>query len=146
MQAIKQPQTLARRAAAVKTVCLALVLGAWSLPNDAAQSSSSFTVAVILRPAAAGPDAGLCRSNTGIGAFGATVTVVCATGAVAGIEATGTGMPWRPIHGGAYRFLTHVASAELSGTIDSYSGAGTSTAFRVVSLAGREYVEMTVGW
>ena len=27
-----------------------------------------------------------------------------------------------------------------------YTGAGTSTAYRLVSLAGRDYIEMTVGW
>ena len=55
-------------------------------------------------------------------------------------------MPWAPTHGGAYRFLTRVSHEDLSATIDSYAGAGTSTAFRIVNLAGREYVEMTVGW
>jgi hypothetical protein len=124
-----------------RALCLALVLGAWALPNDAAQTSASFTVAVTLKPA----DKGLCSSTTGVGAFGATVTVVCATGAVTGLEATGTST-WRPIHGGAYRFLTHISKDQLSGTIDSYAGVGTSTAFRVVGQPGREYVEMTVGW
>jgi phosphoenolpyruvate carboxylase len=101
---------------------------------------------VTLVSAAIRPATGRCSSDTGVGAFGATVTVVCATGAVTGLEATGTNMPWRPIHGGACRFLTHISKDQLSGTIDSYAGVGTSTAFRVVGLPGREYVEMTVGW
>jgi hypothetical protein len=85
--------------------------------------------------------------DTGVGAFGAAVTVVCGTPPVTGSDgAAQPGTSWRPSSGEAFRFLTHVASHELSGTIDSYAGAGTSTAFRVVTLAGREYVEMTVGW
>ena len=134
-----------RRRAACRAVALALWLGGWALPGTAAQSGSAFTVTVTLnKPAAAGT--GLCRSRTGAGTFGATVTVVCGTGTVIGLEATGHGMPWLPMHGGAYRFLTRITSAELSGTVDSYTGVGTSTSFRLISAAGWEYVEMTVGW
>ena len=111
----------------------------------AAQSTAAFTVAVTLNKSATS-STGLCSSNTGVGAFGATVTVVCTTGIITGLEAVGTGMPWKPTHGGAYRFLTRVSSDSLSGTVDSYTGAGTSTAYRIVSLAGRDYIEMTVGW
>lgn len=123
-----------------------IVLGlaaALALSAHAAQSGASFAVSVNLLERAA---TGLCRSDTGAGAYGATVTVVCATGTVTGIEAVGRGMPWVPTHGGAYRYLTRVSSDDLSGTVDSYTGSGTSTAFRIVSVAGREYVEMTVGW
>ena len=123
---------------------LGLVLGCCVLPNQAAQSNSSFDVAVTLP--AASPGTALCRSENGVGAFGATVTVVCATGFVTNLDLTAKGLPGLPVHGGAYRFLTRVSSDEMSGTVDSYAGAGTSTAFRLVSTAGREYVEMTVGW
>jgi hypothetical protein len=129
----------------LRTLGLALVLGSLSLPNDAAQISSSFNVTVTLQSAAgSGGNAGVCRTDTGVGTFGAAVTVTCGTPGNGG--AAQPGSSWRPINSGAYRFLTHVVSRELSGTIDSYAGAGTSTAFRVVNLAGREYVEMTVGW
>lgn len=121
---------------------LSLLLGAWALPNDAAQISGLFNVTVSIT----GTATGLCRSNTGVGAFGATVTVVCGTGTVIGLEATGTGMPWRPVHGGAFRFLTQISGDALAGTVDSYTSADTSTAFRVVSSAGGDYIEMTVGW
>jgi hypothetical protein len=130
---------------AVRALCFGLVLGTASMTNEAAQTGASFTVAVKVQPAIESVS-GLCRSNTGTGAFGATVTVVCGTGVVTAVEGIGRGMPWIPTHGGAYRFLTHISKENLAGTIDSYAGVGTSTAFRVVSLAGREYVEMTVGW
>ena len=78
--------------------------------------------------------------------FGATVTVVCGTSTVFGLEAVGRGMPWKPVHGGAYRFLTRITSAEITGTVDSYTGANTSTTFRIVNSAGQEFVEMTVEW
>ena len=112
----------------------------------AAQSSAQFIVSVNLNKQAVSSTTGLCSSNMGVGAFGATVTVVCGTGIVTGLEAVATGMPRTPTHGGAYRFLTRVSSDNLSGTVDSYTGAGTSTAYRLVSLAGRDYIEMTVGW
>ncbi len=126
----------------VRVVALFLLLGAWALPNEAAQTSGSFDVVVSI----SGTNTGLCSSNTGVGAFGATVTVVCTTGAVVGLEATGKGMPWLPVHGGAYRFLTSVSSENQSGTVDSYTGIGTSATFRVVNSTDQEYTEMTIGW
>ena len=130
---------------ALAALVLGLLPGAWLSPGMAAQSSAAFTVSVTLNKPASSTT-GLCSSNTGVGAFGATVTVVCGTGIVTGLEAVATGMPRTPTHGGAYRFLTRVSSDNLSGTVDSYTGAGTSTAYRLVSLAGRDYIEMTVGW
>jgi hypothetical protein len=130
--------------ATVRALCSGLLLGTFALTNEAAQTGASFTVAVKVRTAIES-ETGLCRNNAGTGAFGATVTVVCATGAVTGLEAIETST-WRPIHGGAYRYLTQISKDQLSGTIDSYAGVGTSTAFRVAGLPGREYVEMTVGW
>ena len=130
----------------------ALVLGflpaIWPSTCLAAQSSAQFVVSVNLNKPVVSSTTGLCSSNTGVGAFGATVTVVCGTSIVTGLEAVATGMPRKPTHGGAYRFLTRVSSdnINMSGTIDSYTGAGTSTAYRVVSLGGRDYIEMTVGW
>ena len=131
---------------ALAALALGLLLGAWLSPGMAAQSSAPFIVSVNLNRPAISSVTGLCSSNTGVGAFGATVTVVCGTGIVTSLEAVATGIPRQPTHGGAYRFLTRVSSDNMSGTVDSYTGAGTSTAYRLVSLAGRDYIEMTVGW
>ena len=145
MNATSLMPVAARSIAAIRVLSLGLLLSAGALPNHAAETGSAFNVKVTLRP----PDlsnTGSCSNNTGVGAFGATVTVVCGTGTVIGLEATGTGMPWRPVHGGAFRFLTQISGDALAGTVDSYTSADTSTAFRIVSSAGREYIEMTVGW
>ena len=133
---------------ALAALALVLLPGAWLSTCLAAQSSAGFIVSVNLNKPAISSTTGLCSSNTGVGTFGATVTVVCGTDIVTGMEAVATGFPRTPTHGGAYRFLTRVSSdnISMSGTIDSYTGAGTSTAYRVVSLDGRDYVEMTVGW
>lgn len=46
--------------------------------------------------------------------------------------------------GRGYTFISYVTG--MFGTVDVYAGAGTSTAFRLVNWADREYIEMTVGW
>ena len=117
-------------------------------PATGAQRSGQFEVAIVLsaesRPT---PDSAFCRSTNLPGAFGATVTVVCSTGVVVDVSSGESGMPWVPMHGGAYRYLVQVRRAdELLATVDSYTGLGTVTSWRVVQLANREYVELTVGW
>jgi hypothetical protein len=45
------------------------------------------------------------------------------------------------------RYLLHVYRAgEWLGTVDGQMGTGTVTSWRVVHVANREYLEMTVGW
>jgi hypothetical protein len=110
-------------------------------PVYGAQVTATFDVVIKLQT-----NTGVCSSSNATGAFGATVTLVCGTGLVTGISAAGSAMSFVPVHGGAYRFLTHISGDQLSATLDSYSGVGTSTAFRVVSVADRQYIEMTVGW
>src|SRR4051812_10339609 len=70
---------------------------------------------------------GFCSSNAG--AFGATVTVVCRTGYVVAVEATGL----TSTHGGAYRY--RLPGSEAQGeprTIDAEVAPGTITQWRVV--------------
>lgn len=50
----------------------------------------------------------------------------------------------RAVYEGAYRFTSAVTGAV--GSVDIYTSAGMSTAFRLVSWADREYIEMTVRW
>ena len=130
--------------AAAKAVVLVIVLP--SMSAQAAQTPASFDVLIKLQPAAVNSPTGLCRSSVVPGAFGAIVTVVCSTGTVTDISAIATGLPFRAIHGGAYRFLTRAGAGESLDNIDSYAGSGTTTAMRVVRLLDREYIEMTVGW
>lgn len=112
---------------------------------NAAQVSGQFNVKVNLQntnsPAA--PRAGFCVKRTGLARFGATVTVVCSTGAVVDLFAD----PWMYSRGGAYRYLFQLSSgAELLGTINSYTGVGSETSWRVITLTDRKYLEMQVGW
>ena len=50
----------------------------------------------------------------------------------------------RAVYEGAYRVTSAVTGAV--GSVDIYTSAGMSTAFRLVSWADREYIEMTVRW
>lgn len=50
----------------------------------------------------------------------------------------------RAVYEGAYRFTS--AATGAVGSVDIYTSAGMSTAFRLVSWADREYIEMTVRW
>ena len=103
----------------------------------------------VTQAAAPKPSGGVCQKAGGIGAFGATVTVVCSTGELVDIAPTAPGMPWLPVHGGAYRYLTQISGGDgLLGTLDVYAGSGTIIWLRVVtsSYADRDYIEMTIGW
>jgi hypothetical protein len=134
-----------RKFAAVKAAGLAVAMALPALPVNAAQAVAKFDVMINLQSAAAPSQTGLCSINEP-GNFGATVTVVCSTGTVTDISALASGLPYLPIHGGAYRFMTRVQEVSANVDIDSYTGVGTSTAMRVVRLSDREYIEMTVGW
>jgi hypothetical protein len=132
---------LRERKYAVKAKFIALAVALTLVGAQAAQTTATFDVLIKLQPST-----GVCTSSNAAGSFGATVTVVCGTSNVVGISAAASATPFAPVHGGAYRFLTHISKDNLSATLDAYSGVGTSTAFRVVSLADRQYIEMTVGW
>ena len=113
----------------------------------AAQTTNAFNVVIRLNNSNnGGLDSAFCRSSTGRTNFGATVTVVCATGAVVDITAIGNGMPWKPTHGGAYRFITQLSTAaDYRDTINN-QGVGTVTSWRTVNLQDRDYLELLIGW
>lgn len=146
-------------------------LGVWSplcLAGPASSpAASQFNVTVKLIPAAVTPPnppvppkpvtppiippgipvSAFCTKNNIPSAHGAIVTIVCATGAVVDIEPGKNASAATPTHGGAYRYVTHVtASGVLQDTVDPFGGAGTTTAWRVVHLSERDYLEMTLGW
>ena len=127
-------------------VCAGLVLMCAS-PARAVQLSTGFNVTIKLQPAQPPANTALCKSSNIPGAFGATVTIVCATGAIIDLAPNSPRQPYVPTHGGAFRYVTQVSNASgLLGTVDVYSGVGTITTWRVISAAQREYLEMTVGW
>jgi hypothetical protein len=138
---------IAARALLAASVLLASSLLQASI-GMAAQAPNAFNVVVRLNNPAAPPpsDSAFCRSSTGRGYYGATVTVVCATGTVVDISAIGNGMPWKPTHGGAYRFITQFSTAsDYQSTINNH-GVGTVTSWRTVNLQDRDYLELLIGW
>jgi hypothetical protein len=141
----------------VSVIAPLMLFAAGSPDVMAFQASELFSVRVNLQareqPHPSGPaspanpsNTGLCRSSNIPGAFGAVVTVVCATGVVVEIRPPDSQMPWSPIHGGAYRFLPPVSLAGVVSGLDFNTGLGTVTSWRIIHLTDREYLEMTVRW
>jgi hypothetical protein len=128
---------------------LAVVFSGFAISANASQGSGQFLVTATLLGGSnppqipAAPTTGFCIKNLGASGFGATVTVVCSTGAVVDLGAN----PWLTPQGGAYRYLYQISSGGvLLGTIDSYSGIGNETSWRVVDVMDHKYLEMQVGW
>lgn len=142
-------QTAARpdRGSCVKTVArapllLACLLAA-AVPGIAAQASAQFDVMITLRSAEKKPQTGLCDSSLATDAAIAP-TVVC--GFVPGRDLL-VNAPPRPravYEGSGFRYISYITGP--AGSVDIFTAAGTSTAFRLVNWADREYIEMTVGW
>lgn len=131
---------------------LTVMLGVLAAPLDAAQVNGQFNVTVTLQsgnspsPTTA-PQSAFCTTTPGGLAFGATVTVVCSTGAFVDIAPSRPGQPWSPMHGGAYRYIYQASrGGDILGTIDSYAGIGTTTSWRVVNTVNWDYFEMTTAW
>lgn len=154
-----QVEKLAWAVPAKASMAAAALLGVFSAAGHAAQNSGAFSVAINLQRGAAllntgiaAPTgnttaAGLCRSGAGIGVFGATMTVVCATGAIVDFQGDSSRLPWTSGQDSSYRFMLNVyREGEYLGTVDSYMGIGTVTSWRMVKLHNRDYLEMMVHW
>lgn len=142
----------------------AALLGLWSLPSTGAQVNALFNVSVTLLPTPVStppvvvpgapvitppslPLSAFCTKDNLPTARGAVVTVVCSTGAVVDINPGPNAHPQTPIHGGAYRYVTNVTHTGMQTDAEnSFLGAGTTTAWRIVRLAERDYLEFTLGW
>ena len=132
-----------------KLSVLAAVLSLLAAPLGAAQVNGQFNVTVTLQSVNSPtlPQSAFCTTNPGGLAFGATVTVVCSTGAFVALAPGRSGLPWSPMHGGAYQYIFHAnRGGEVLGAVDSYVGIGTTTSWRVVNLANWDYFEMTMAW
>jgi hypothetical protein len=148
MNKAKHSKALSHQAAAaIKLLLLAALLGGWVLPSQAKQASAPFTVSINLQTnSGALPNTGICRSTSMVGAFGTTVTVYCATGAIASFSGDPSTLPWTTKQDSSYRYVTQVSrGSELLGTLDIYTG-GTVTTWRMINLAHRDYLEMMVHW
>lgn len=149
----------ARRAVAANAlVLLAALFGVWAIPCHAAQNTGQFVVSINLTgtPAAGGvpvgatptaPVSALCRSRSGIGTFGSTLTVVCATGVSAAFNGDSSSVPWTTMPDNSYRYMLDIyRGRERLGTVDSYTGAGTITSWRLLKLNNQDYLEMMLHW
>ena len=129
---------------------LAALLGFWALPGQAAQGSGSFPVTInFLNGSGPGgtPNTALCRSSSGIGAFGTALTIVCSNGTVVNYPGNLSNLPWMntPDSSIGYFFTVYSAGQPI-GTIDSYAGVGTVTTWRNIKLNHQDYLEMMVHW
>jgi hypothetical protein len=85
-----------------------------------------------------------CSSDLSPAGSGATVTVVCSTGAVARIAAPAR---FTVAHGGAYQYVLQVGDGGrfvLEG--DSQTRADSGALWRLVKLGNQEYLEFTWVW
>jgi hypothetical protein len=112
---------------------LALALAFFGAPAHAGQNVGTFDVKISLDA----PAVDSCgTANVG----GGSLAVVCgnpASGA-SKVAAADTGAT------GGYRLLTRREDAIVSA--DAFGGAIATTAVRVLNVAGRQFIEMTVGW
>ncbi len=132
----------------MRAAVLAAAIALLAVPAHAAQVNGQFNVTVTLLSATspALPETAFCRTSAVL-AFGALVTVVCATGEVVDITAPARGIPWAPAHGGAYRFILPGSyAAGLPDFYDGYTWPGTVATWRMIRLADRDYYELLVGW
>jgi len=119
------------------------MMSVWATPAFAGTAQTSFAVKINLLD----PNFALCRSTSSIGIFGAAVTVFCSTGTFSGYSDNDPKLPWTAMQDSTYRFVTQISrSGETLGTVDSYTGGGTVTSWRVIKLANRDYLEMMVHW
>ena len=114
----------------------------------AATSSGQFAVTAtfvsVVNPIL--PKSAFCQTTPAL-AFGALVTVVCATGEVVNIEAPAGAIPGVPIHGGAYRLvLSPTFAPGLPNFYDSFSGYGMASSWQVIQVGDRSYYELLMGW
>lgn len=154
MSNVKLPAKPAKRASLVVRLAGLAISTGWVAFAIAGTSSATFAVsATSVSGSVSGNDpagSGFCTTGPNRYTFGAVVVVVCGTGAVVSIKAPKTALPWTALHGGAYRY-SHVLESEFRGAglidgIASYTGLGTITSWRLISLADRDYLEFQIGW
>ena len=143
MNAVARALSRSWRQLPLRAALATLVLAAGATHAAAGTLAVAFRVTVPFVPVT--NNSAYCTRNDLPGAFGASVTVICRTGAPLDVAATQRQVG--PIHGGAYRYLMHVPRGPtVLGTIDADAGIGTATYWRVVDSMGWSYVEMGIAW
>lgn len=119
----------------------ALIAAACAAPAWAGQATSAFAVRVELRTSG---DTGVCETATEPPERPSTVTIDCNARPLPAVPVE---QPSARLGGNPVRF--HIPSGfgdARFGAIDMNAGTATITSWRVVHLAGWDYLEMTVGW
>ena len=118
-------------------LALALIAGGASTPFAiASPANQTFRVTVTLKTAEEAP---IARCSNTLDPATGKVTVACASGS------GGSGGPNPRAPSDVPRYLLHVYRAG-EWLVDDRMGNGTLTSWRVVHVANRDYLEMTVGW
>lgn len=132
-----------RRPAAGVLLVIAACMAAVPPQALGAQASSQFDVMISLRSPEQQTQTGLCDSTQTVVAT-TSPRIVCNFTTGRDVLSSLPAKPSWPYEGRGYRFISYITGPV--GSVDIYTGAGTSTAFRLVNWADREYIEMTVGW
>lgn len=139
------PATVLRKVRASSYLVMAVAFGCFTPLVNAIQGSGQFNVTATLQ--SANSPSVFCRTNPGGIALNAAAIVVCSTGAVVDVSLGKAIVPWSPMHGGAYRYVTQVTwNGDWVESLDETPGAGTVTSWRIVRLLDRKYIELTLGW
>lgn len=133
----------ARTSLHAQILALLVLLGCLPPPSEAGQFSVPITVRVVL----SSDTSGICRSSNQIGAFGAAITIVCATGTPAKFSGDAHQLPWSSAQDGPFRYLTlRSVAGEFLGSVESHTGSGITNSWNVVRVNDREYLEFMVSW
>ena len=130
------------------TLVLSMSLSMFSDRSNAVQGTGQFIVTATSVPAGTPilSKSAFCQTTPAL-AFGALVTVVCATGEVVNITTPAGLVPGVPVHGGAYRIiLARTFAPGLPDFYDGFSGYGMASSWRVIQVGDRSYYELLMGW
>jgi hypothetical protein len=120
-------------------LALALVAGGAGTPCAiASPTNQSFRVTVMLNAPVGGQGGQIAQCANTLDSLANKVTIACGN--------NGGGGDVRPnVPHEIPRYLLHVYRAG-EWLVDDQMGTGTLTSWRIVHVANREYLEMTVGW
>ena len=138
--------TFSRASVVGQWVAAALLCGSAASVSSATSSQFAVTATFVSADNPSRPKSAFCQTTPAL-AFGALVTVVCATGEVVNIEAPVGAISGVPIHGGAYRLiLSRTFAPGLPNFYDGFSSYGMASSWRVIQVGDRSYYELLMGW
>lgn len=112
-------------------------------------ASNLFTVRAALTNTSNSPTqntGAFCQSENNPDAYGAVVTVVCATGAVVASNTLVNQVPWKPSNGDTYQFIKHFNLLLIDSGVVNSASILAQTSWRTVYLEDQGYIELLVAW